>query len=197
MIDVWRTRLAWGVLVAGFLLLDAGIALAARPDNTVSLNRRTRIRAEVRVQADTLTAQTLVAIRKDTQDGAWLVASAGPLLDNFRDGSEASLPDTVQRALLARIAGAGLVPTDTLVRHLGRRTLRAVLLERDAAAGFTRRRPDGRWELIEDAAAGDLDGEFARTRIQEEDADCVALEAEIRRQAAAEVGTGRCRTCGR
>lgn len=191
-----------GIFLAVFAALDAGAALAARPDNTVALSRRTRIRAEVRIQADTLTAQTLVAIRKDTQDGAWLVASAGPLLDNFRDGSEASLPDTVRRVLVSRIADAGLAPTDTLIRNLGRRILRAPLLEQDAAAGFTRRRADGRWEFVEDAAAGDLDGEFARARVQADDADREAIESEIRRQAAERAsapaaGTRGCLSCGR
>lgn len=173
--------------VMALVLASLAPAEAARPSSTVDRTRQSRVRAAVRIHADTLVQQTLVAIRKDTQDGQWLVASAGPLLDNFRGAdSNVTLPDTVMKAIRTIAADAGLTVTDTLALHFGRRILRADLLERYRVEGLIRQSVSGSWVVDETLAEErSLDAEFARIRLEEESADRQALIAEIERQEAA------------
>lgn len=182
------SRLFWpGLLIGLGFTLFASPVNAARPD-AIRPARPAYVRVAVRIHADTMVRQALVAIRSSSSDSAWLEESSERLLDRFRgeagETAASTFPDTVLRAIRALAADAGLTTTDTLVRTLGRRILRAPSLERDAAAGYVRKTSTGGWAFVHEEDSGDLDAEFARIRFQEDEVDRAALAAEIARQAA-------------
>lgn len=186
---------AGAILIAPVVALVLAVTMpvdAARPSHTIDRSRHSRVRVEVRIQADTrgladsLVQQTLVLIRKDTQDGQWLVVSAGPLLDNFRLGDEpyVAWPDTLMKQIRHIAANAGLSPTDTFSKFLGRRILRSTILAQDAVKGWVRREASGAWVFNESADEINLEAEFARMRVDDDNADRAALMKEIARQRA-------------